>query len=94
MQSLIKEIREKLSNCTNDKVRDACLLASIQAINHYKISQYGTAAAFAKAIGSLHYADVFHEAELKEVSIDARLTSIAEKEINREAMAPLSLSAS
>ena len=50
MQAFIDETNEKLSACQDSQVKDACLLACIQAINHYKISAYGTAAAFANAL--------------------------------------------
>ncbi len=59
MQAFIEETEEKLSNCTDPEVKDACLLACIQAINHYKISTYGTAAAFAKALGMEKQAPFF-----------------------------------
>ena len=91
MEAFIKEAREKMSNCTDAEVKDACLLASVQAINHYKISLYGTAAAFAKAIGDDQYASVFHDAEVKEKEIDEMLTPLAEKEINFKARAPIVL---
>ena len=37
MKAFIEEAEEKLANCTDAEVKDACLLASIQAINHFKI---------------------------------------------------------
>ncbi|WP_369127538.1 DUF892 family protein [Terrimonas pollutisoli] len=42
----------------------------MQAINHYKISIYGTAAAFTKALGNDKAATLFHEAEVNEKKID------------------------
>lgn len=47
MQAFIEEADEKQKTCTETQLRDACLLACVQAINHFKISMYGTAAAFA-----------------------------------------------
>jgi len=91
MQAFIKETVEKLNDCTDAEVRDACLLAGIQAINHYKISIYGTAAAFAKALEMEKYAALFHESEVNEKQIDDRLTQLAEHEINSRAKAPIVL---
>jgi len=91
MQAYIEEANEKLSNCTDAEVRDACLLASIQAINHFKISTYGTAAAFANALGMEKQAAIFHEAEVKEKQIDDRLSQLAEHEINSKARSPIVL---
>ena len=91
MQAFIEEAGEKLNTCRDVAVKDACLLASIQVISHYKISTYGTAAAFAKALGMDHPSAVFHEAEINEKQIDDRLTQLAEHEININARAPFSL---
>ena len=91
MQAFIEEANEKLANCTDAEVKDACLLASIQAINHFKISTYGTAAAFANALGMERQAAIFHEAEVKEKQIDDRLSQLAEHEINSKARSPIVL---
>lgn len=91
MQAFIEEAEEKLSLCADAAIKDACLLASIQAINHFKISAYGTAAAFANALGMEKQATVFHEAEVNEKQIDDRLSQLAEHEINVNAKIPFVL---
>lgn len=91
MQAFIEETAEKLSNCSDAGVKDACLLACIQAISHFKISAYGTAAAFAKALGMEKQAAIFHEAEINEKQIDDRLSQLAEYEINNKAKTPIVL---
>ena len=93
MQAFIEEADQKLAACTDAEVKDACLLANIQVINHFKISMYGTAAAFANALGMEKQAVVFHEAEINEKQIDDRLSQLAEFEINARAKAPISLPA-
>jgi ferritin-like metal-binding protein YciE len=92
MQSYIEEAEEKLAICADAPIKDACLLASIQAINHFKISTYGTAAAFAKVLGMEKQAALFHEAEVNEKQIDDRLSQLAEHEINAHAKTPIVLS--
>ncbi len=89
IQALIDETEEKLSKCSDAEVKDACLLACIQAINHYKISVYGTAAAFANALGMEKQVAVFNEAKINEKQIDDRLSQLAEHEINIKARAPI-----
>lgn len=91
MQGFIEETNEKLSNCTDAEVQDACLLACIQAINHFKISTYGTAAAFANILDMGKAATIFHEAEINEKQIDDRLSQLAEHEINAKAKTPIVL---
>lgn len=90
MNAFIEETNERLSKCA-EKVRDACLLASVQEINHFKISSYGTAASFANALGMEKAAAIFHEAEVNEKQIDDRLSQLAEHEINIKAKTPLIL---
>ena len=91
MQAFIEEADEKLSNCTDTQIKDACLLACIQTINHFKISIYGTSAAFARALEMEKQAAIFHEAEVNEKQIDDRLSQLAEHEINIKAKAPIAL---
>ena len=85
MQAFIDEAEEKMNYCSDAAVRDASLLASIQEINHYKISTYGTACAFAGTLGMTKTAEVFHKAEVNEKQIDDRLSQLAEHEINIDA---------
>ncbi len=89
MHAFIEELNEKLSNCTDAEIKDACLLAGIQAINHFKISMYGTAAAFANTLDMEKQAALFHAAEINEKQIDDRLSQLAEFEINKNARAPV-----
>lgn len=91
MHACIEEINEMVTFCTDHEVKDACLLAGIQRINHFKISAYGTAAAFARMLGNEEAAKVFHDAEINEKQIDDRLTQLAEFEINKKARTPLAL---
>lgn len=91
MEAFVKDTEENMEACTDPEVRDASLLASIQSINHFKISTYGTASAFAHALDLIDAAKVLHEAELNEKQIDERLNYLAEHEINIRANAPFLL---
>lgn len=93
MNAFIRETELKLSKCTDVEVRDASLLACLQAINHYKISVYGTAAAFAVALEKTKAGILFHEAEIKEKQMDEHLSRLAEYDINIKAKAPIVLPA-
>lgn len=91
MHAYIQDTNEKLVICADAEVTDACLLASVQMINHYKISAYGTAAAFANTLGMENTAVFFHRAEVHEKQIDDRLTQLAQYEINFRAKSPIVL---
>ena len=92
MQVLMQDTYERLQGCEDVTVRDACLLSSIQLINHVKISQYGTAAAFANILQMDKAAAAIHEAEIDEKHIDDRLSQLAAFEVNTRAKAPHVLS--
>lgn len=91
MQAFIEDARQKMKVCEDAAIKDACLLAAIQAINHYKISAYGTAAAFTNALGMEAQAEIFHKAEVDEKQIDDRLSQLAEHEVNQLAKTPIIL---
>ena len=88
---IIKDGQEKISFCKDSEVKDACLLAIIQSINHYKICAYGTAAAYAKTLGMEDQAALFHELEINEKHIDDRLSQLAAFEINQKAKSPIKI---
>lgn len=91
IERIIEDINDKLSVCVDPEVKDACLLAAIQAINHYKISMYGTAASFANALDLKKTAKLFYAAEISEKQIDKRLSELAEQEVNIRAKVPFAL---
>lgn len=91
MLAFIENAREKMAECADAEVKDACMLACIQGINHFKISMYGTASAFANALNLVKAATIFHEAEINEKQIDDRLSQLAEHEINNKARSPIVL---
>lgn len=91
MLALIEETNECLSYCTNAEIKDACLLARVQRINHYKICTYGTASAFAGLLELENYSKIFREAEINEKHIDDRLSQLATYEINNKAKSPIPL---
>ncbi len=93
MEAFIEEAEDKLRSCTDSAVKDACLLAEVQSINHFKISTYGTAASFAYLLGLEKTSEVFHQASVNEKQIDDRLKRLAQYEINGRAKAPLELNA-
>ncbi len=86
--AFIEDTNDKLAKCIDEEVRDATLLSCVQAINHFKISAYGTAAAFTKELGMEKPSDIFREVEINEKQIDDRLSQLAEHEINNRAKSP------
>lgn len=67
-------------------VRDAALLAAIQRISHYGIASYGTAAAYADAVGEKRAAKILAKSLKEKKEADEEMTGMAETEINPTAM--------
>ena len=89
MKAFIEETEEKVKRSTDVQVQDAGMLECVQQINHFKISVYGTATAYSKALGMEKYATIFHESAVNEKQIDDRLSQLAESEINVIAKSPV-----
>ncbi len=60
VEAFIDETNEKLDNCEDPEVRDACLITCVQEINHYKLSAYGSAAEFARVLAMPKHATIFY----------------------------------
>jgi ferritin-like metal-binding protein YciE len=67
-------------------VRDAALLAAIQRISHYGIASYGTAAAYADAVGEKRAAKILAKSLKEKKEADEEMTEMAESEINPAAL--------
>lgn len=67
-------------------VRDAGLIATAQAVEHYEIARYGALVAWAKAIGNEQIAQLLHETLEEEKKTDELLNQMAAT-VNRTALA-------
>lgn len=87
----LSEVSMKLENCSPE-IFDAFLLASIQTVNHMKISCYGTAAAWAQLLEQQDITMTLHDSLITEKHTDERLGELARREINLKARAPFAIS--
>jgi ferritin-like metal-binding protein YciE len=85
MQGVIDEANELLSEGLSEEVTDAAVIACVQKMEHYEISTYGTAVAYAV---QLHH----HKVELlltetlnEEYDADDLLTALATASLNKKA---------
>lgn len=85
MAGIVEEGSEKLQEDLEGSVLDAVLIASAQKVEHYEIGAYGTAIAWAKALGLNDVADVLNESLEEEKAADQKLSSLAETGINQAA---------
>lgn len=85
MEGLIKEGEETIQEEMEPEARDAALIAAAQKVEHYEISGYGTARAFAQSLGKHDVARLLQETLEEESRTDDKLTRLAETHINRRA---------
>ena len=87
MAGIVEEGSEKLQEDIEGSVLDAALIASAQKVEHYEISAYGTAIAWAEALGLNDVVQVLNETLEEEKAADEKLSALAESGINQAATA-------
>ena len=85
IDGIIEEAEEVAGEVENKSVLDAALIAAAQAVEHYEMTRYGTLIAWAKQLGRPDCAQVLQQNLDEEKAADAKLNSIAERNINRKA---------
>ncbi|MCC7009516.1 MAG: ferritin-like domain-containing protein [Acidobacteria bacterium] len=87
MRGIIEEGSEHMSeDYSDDMLRDAAIIGSAQRVEHYEIAAYGTAIAHAKLLGLDSVVDLLERSLQEEKAADKKLTDIAERVVNPEAM--------
>ncbi|MCX2743746.1 DUF892 family protein [Mangrovivirga sp. M17] len=86
VKGLIQEAIELAERCTNDAVRDAGILSSIQQLNHHNIASFGTLCTYAKELGLEEIKLLLGGSLEEQKSIDQDLSSLAIDSINLMAM--------
>ncbi|HEX5470584.1 MAG TPA: ferritin-like domain-containing protein [Lacipirellulaceae bacterium] len=82
MVGLLKEGSTILDADGDADVLDAALIAAAQRVEHYEMSGYGTARAFAQQLGDHYSAELLEQTLDEEKQTDHQLTEIAEGAVN------------
>ncbi|HWX48992.1 MAG TPA: ferritin-like domain-containing protein [Roseomonas sp.] len=86
LNGLVEESEELLDEAKEPSpVRDAGLIASAQAIEHYEMARYGALVAWAKAAGHQDVVKLLEETLAEEKQTDTLLNEMANKQINQAA---------
>ena len=85
MDGILEEAKDILGVANDNDVKDAAIISSAQAVEHYEITRYGTLIAFAKQLGRQDCASVLQQNLDEEYAADKKLTAIAESRVNRKA---------
>jgi ferritin-like metal-binding protein YciE len=81
MEGLVEEGAEVLEAEGPGPVIDSALIAAAQRVEHYEISAYGTARAFAQQLGHDEVAELLQETLDEESAADEKLNSLSEDEL-------------
>lgn len=87
IDGIIAEAEEVAGDVADKDVLDAALIAAAQAVEHYEIARYGTLVAWAKRLGRPDCASVLQRTLDEEKATDAKLTTLAESQVNAAAAA-------
>jgi ferritin-like metal-binding protein YciE len=85
IDGIIEEAEEIAGDIADKDVLDAALIAAAQAVEHYEITRYGTLVAWAQQLGRDDSAAVLQRTLDEEKATDKKLTTLAERKINRKA---------
>lgn len=82
IEGIMTEVTELVAVIEDDDVCDAAIISGAQRAEHYEISAYGTARAFALRIGEEDVAELLSETLSEELDADELLSQIAEGQVN------------
>ena len=85
MAGLIKEANSVMKEDMTPEVKDAAIIAAAQKVEHYEISSYGTAKAFAMQLGLKDVAQLLDTTLNEEYASDDSLTILAVSKVNLQA---------
>lgn len=85
IEGIIDEGQSIMEEVEDPEVRDAAMLASAQAVEHYEITRYGTLIAWARQIGHDDAVTLLEQSLEEEKSTDQLLTELAEETLNQQA---------
>lgn len=86
IMGLIEETNDVLQSGLEKEVTDAAIIACVQKMEHYEISTYGTALAYARQLHLAKAEELLNETLNEEYEADDLLTALATASLNKEAL--------
>ena len=86
MSGILDEGEELMEKSENDDLLDAVLIAAGNKVEHYEIATYGILRNYAHKLGLDEAARLFQESLDEESAADEKISSLADKCINQEAV--------
>lgn len=85
MHGIQEEAKELMAEDAKPEVMDAGILSQAQHVEHYEMAGYGSVIAYAKQLGETEAAALLETTLNEEKETDAKLTRLAEANINKKA---------
>jgi ferritin-like metal-binding protein YciE len=86
MEGLISEGDEFQHDAGRGPIRDAGMIAMAQRIQHYNVAGFGCSRTYARTLGHDEQADVLQQMLDEAADFDRRMTELAERSLNEEAI--------
>jgi ferritin-like metal-binding protein YciE len=86
MAGILEEGKELMEEDGAPAVMDAGFIAAAQRVEHYEIGAYGTLIAWGQLLGHTDAVSMLNRTLEEEKAADKKLSAIAERSVNREAM--------
>lgn len=83
IDGILSEAKGVIGDTDETEVRDAAMVASAQAVEHYEMTRYGSLIAFAQQLNRQDCAKVLGETLAEERAADEKLTRIAQARVNK-----------
>ncbi|MGV3636909.1 MAG: ferritin-like domain-containing protein [Flavobacteriales bacterium] len=87
IDGILEEGKEHMDEYKGEPALDAALVASAQKVEHYEITSYGSASAWAGQLGSDEVKEILDGILEEEKAADEKLSDIGEQVVNLEAEA-------
>jgi ferritin-like metal-binding protein YciE len=85
IDGILEEAQDVVGEVGDKSVMDAALISAAQAVEHYEMTRYGSLIAWAKQLGRKDCAEVLQQTLDEEKVTDEKLTTLAERGVNRKA---------
>lgn len=82
MEGIASEAHEIMEEAQDERTRDCGIVATVQAVEHYEISRYGTLIAWGEALGHSEAIEILKQIRDQEVAADQKLSQLAEQTLN------------
>ena len=79
LDTMVDETESIVGDIDDNSVRDACLIASGQRVEHFEIASYGTLRNWAQILGESGHVQILNQTLQEEEHADQRLTQISDK---------------